>query len=330
MITAYASLETVRHALTHGAFEYLIKPFSRQDLEDVVHRALDAPPGRPRRPRAGRASGRGDAAPVGARPASSKKRRVARRPSSRSASCSSRSCARSPARSSDSSIRNGSTGAVTEQIRAALGYDGVADRARGAGRPRQGRHYGHGVRHPATRQGPLGYLGHRQSPVPACDRSARERELLEMLSEYLAIALRNSRLYGEIADTKRSLEQLIASAGDAIITVTPEDRIDGLESCRRARSSASRRRRRSAAPITRPAPRGDYGDARRRARRGHADARLSRRHGHARDRPRPMDASRDALGAATGDTAGSKGSSRSSATSPRSAKSRSSCASPRS
>ena len=31
-----------------------------------------------------------------------------------------------------------------------------------------------------------------------------------MLAEYLAIALRNSRLYGEIAETKRSLEQLIA------------------------------------------------------------------------------------------------------------------------
>ena len=31
-----------------------------------------------------------------------------------------------------------------------------------------------------------------------------------MLAEYLAIALRNSRLYGQIADTKRSLEQLIA------------------------------------------------------------------------------------------------------------------------
>src|SRR5262249_58168705 len=29
MITAYASLETVKLALTHGAFEYLIKPFSR-------------------------------------------------------------------------------------------------------------------------------------------------------------------------------------------------------------------------------------------------------------------------------------------------------------
>src|SRR5204862_3564159 len=35
MITAYASLETVKLALTHGAFEYLIKPFSRQDLADV-------------------------------------------------------------------------------------------------------------------------------------------------------------------------------------------------------------------------------------------------------------------------------------------------------
>src|SRR5258705_3243787 len=40
MITAYASLETVKHALTHGAFEYLVKPFSRQDLDDVLHRAL--------------------------------------------------------------------------------------------------------------------------------------------------------------------------------------------------------------------------------------------------------------------------------------------------
>ena len=29
MITAYASLETVKQALTFGAFEYLIKPFSR-------------------------------------------------------------------------------------------------------------------------------------------------------------------------------------------------------------------------------------------------------------------------------------------------------------
>src|SRR5215471_14283989 len=40
MITAYASLDTVRNALTHGAFEYLIKPFSRQDLEETARRAL--------------------------------------------------------------------------------------------------------------------------------------------------------------------------------------------------------------------------------------------------------------------------------------------------
>src|SRR5437868_8392956 len=41
MITAYASLETVKLALSHGAFEYLIKPFSRQDLEQVVRRAVE-------------------------------------------------------------------------------------------------------------------------------------------------------------------------------------------------------------------------------------------------------------------------------------------------
>ena len=40
MITAYASLDTVKQALTYGAFEYLIKPFSRQDLEQTVRRAL--------------------------------------------------------------------------------------------------------------------------------------------------------------------------------------------------------------------------------------------------------------------------------------------------
>src|SRR5215467_9076196 len=40
MITAYASLDTVKNALTHGAFEYLIKPFSRQDLEETARRAL--------------------------------------------------------------------------------------------------------------------------------------------------------------------------------------------------------------------------------------------------------------------------------------------------
>ena len=40
MITAYASLETVKRALTHGAFEYLIKPFTRKDLQETVGRAI--------------------------------------------------------------------------------------------------------------------------------------------------------------------------------------------------------------------------------------------------------------------------------------------------
>ena len=33
--------ETVKSALTHGAFEYLVKPFSRQDLEETARRALE-------------------------------------------------------------------------------------------------------------------------------------------------------------------------------------------------------------------------------------------------------------------------------------------------
>ena len=55
----------------------------------------------------------------------------------------------------------------------------------------------------------------------------RERELLEMLSDYLAVAIRNSRLYGEVAETKQYLEQLILSAGDAIISVDGEGQIRG-------------------------------------------------------------------------------------------------------
>jgi len=65
MITAYASLETVKLALTHGAFEYLIKPFSRQDLEDVVAARARAAPGDLGRARRGGHPRRGDAAPLG-------------------------------------------------------------------------------------------------------------------------------------------------------------------------------------------------------------------------------------------------------------------------
>src|SRR5437870_5263735 len=115
--------------------------------------------------------------------------------------------------------------AVSAQLRAALGYDSVnLTPSEPAARPDDA---GCLVVCPIRdAEGPLGYLvaDNRASgrPVDPC-----ERELLEMLSEYLAIALRNSHLYGEIADTKRSLEQLIASAGDAIISVDAGDRIDG-------------------------------------------------------------------------------------------------------
>jgi PAS domain S-box-containing protein len=40
MITAYASLETVRGAMTHGAAGYLIKPFGEDEVEEAVTKAL--------------------------------------------------------------------------------------------------------------------------------------------------------------------------------------------------------------------------------------------------------------------------------------------------
>ena len=40
MITAYASLETIRQALRRGAHDYLIKPFDKNELLSVVTRAL--------------------------------------------------------------------------------------------------------------------------------------------------------------------------------------------------------------------------------------------------------------------------------------------------
>src|SRR5207247_9068324 len=117
------------------------------------------------------------------------------------------------------------TAAVVEQLRRALGYDSVVIslEAGPAAVTADER-----LLHCAIRdaQGPLGYLivDNRASGRPI---DPRERELLEMLSEYLAVAVRNSRLYGEIADTKRSLEKLIASAGDAIISIRADDHIDG-------------------------------------------------------------------------------------------------------
>jgi len=40
MITAYASVETATNALRHGALDYLIKPFDRQSVLDVVEKGL--------------------------------------------------------------------------------------------------------------------------------------------------------------------------------------------------------------------------------------------------------------------------------------------------
>ena len=56
-----------------------------------------------------------------------------------------------------------------------------------------------------------------------------------MLSDYLAVAIRNSRLYGEVAETKQSLEQLIQLRGRRASSRWTRERQDpGLESRRRA------------------------------------------------------------------------------------------------
>src|SRR5207237_6259081 len=117
-------------------------------------------------------------------------------------------------------------------------------------------------------EGPLGWLvvDNRASGRPI---DPLERELLEMLSEYLAIALRNSRLYGEIADTKRSLEKLIASAGDAIISIRADDHIDGWNPAaeRIFRLASMEALGRS---ITDVLPASEYADAKRRLATGQA------------------------------------------------------------
>jgi PAS domain S-box-containing protein len=224
MITAYASLETVKHALTHGAFEYLIKPFSRQDLEDVVRRALLK-----RQAEIGK-SGlvarlveqmRADAAK------SRELEEAARRDQAEvSLRATQLSILREIARTFVGQLEyDAISTAVTDQLNNALGYDlvAIASAAPAVSPADAGRVVSCAIR---DVEGPLGWLivDNRASGRPV---DPRERELLEMLSEYLAIALRNARLYGQITDTKRSLEQLIASAGEGIITVTADDRVAG-------------------------------------------------------------------------------------------------------
>ena len=220
MITAYASLETVRHALTHGAFEYLIKPFSRQDLEDVVHRALVR--------RQTDLGTRGQVARLveEMRKLSAKTRELEQAEATeQSLRVTQLSILREISRTIVGHLDpQNVTAAVTEQLRAALGYDSVDIVLEvPAGIDKTDPFVVACVIR--DMQGPLGHLVvDNRSTRRAID--PRERELLEMLSEYLAIALRNSTLYGEIADTKQRLEQTISSAGEAIISLSPDDRIE--------------------------------------------------------------------------------------------------------
>jgi two-component system NtrC family sensor kinase len=224
MITAYASLETVRQALTYGAFEYLIKPFSRQDLENTVRRALQ------RRQQE-----------IGARSAVSRLVEEMRSLSAKTMKleeAARREGAEQSLRVTQLSIlreisrafvgqldARALAASVIEQLRAALGYDVVTITAEPPAV--EGPREAVVVCDIRDAEGPLGKLviDNRASGRAIDDR---ERELLEMLAEYLAIALRNSNLYGQIAETKRSLEQLIASAGDAIVSIDAStDRVKG-------------------------------------------------------------------------------------------------------
>ena len=266
MITAYASLETVKLALTHGAFEYLIKPFSRQDLEDVVRRALVR--------RQADLGARSEVAHLveEMRRLSAKTREleeVARRETTeQSLRVTQLSIVREISRAIVGHLAMEDVmAAVSAQLSAALGYDSVGLTASDPeARPSDAAYMV--VCSIRDAEGPLGYLvaDNRASARPV---DPRERELLEMLSEYLAIALRNSHLYGEIADTKRSLEQLIASAGDAIISVDASDRIDGWNPAAervfgRAAAEATGRR------MTELLPEREYRTARERLARGSA------------------------------------------------------------
>jgi PAS domain S-box-containing protein len=224
MITAYASLETVKNALTHGAFEYLIKPFSRQDLEETVRRAL-----------ARRQTEMGTRSQLTSlvdemRALSGKTRDLEEEARREQAEQSLRVTQLSILRE----ISRGLLGqldlaqlvaTITEQLRSALGYDEV--------RIHLGSAPSETPAGPAAVVCPIRDDGATVGYLAAANQAGkrpidpRERELLEMLSDYLAVAIRNSRLYGQVADTKRSLEQLIQSAGDGIISVDQHGNVGG-------------------------------------------------------------------------------------------------------
>jgi PAS domain S-box-containing protein len=224
MITAYASLETVKNALTHGAFEYLIKPFSRQDLEETARRALAR-----RQTEIGTRNQlttlveemRALAAKTRGLEEEARREQV-----EQSLRVTQLSILREISRGllGQLDLRQLTT-AITDQLKDALGYAEATIRL-GAAPPTDASGETRIVCPIRDEDSTVGYLlvANRAGTRPI---DPRERELLEMLSDYLAIAIRNSRLYGEVAETKQYLEQLIVSAGDAIISVDGDDNISG-------------------------------------------------------------------------------------------------------
>jgi len=224
MITAYASLDTVKNALTHGAFEYLIKPFSRADLEDTVRRAL-----------ARRQTEIGKSHELTGlvnemRALSTKTRTLEEEARREQAEQSLRVTQLSILREISRGILgqldlSELTAGITAQLKESLGYD-EAEVLLGEPLPEVKQAEGAIVCPIRDEGATVGFLvvANRSSARPI---DPRERELLEMLADSLAVAIRNSRLYGEVAETKRSLEQLVSSAGDAIISINRRGNIMG-------------------------------------------------------------------------------------------------------
>ena len=224
MITAYASLETVKNALTHGAFEYLIKPFSRQDLEETARRALAR-----RETEVGtRNQLTALVNEMRAQAAKARSRELETRSDQgdQALRVTQLSILREISRSLLGQLDfRQLTAAITAQLKDALGYEEATVRLGAA--PPESQSGENRVVCPIREDGnTLGYLtvANRAGTRPI---DPRERELLEMLSDYLAVAIHNSRLYGEVAETKQYLEQLISSAGDAIVSVDGEGNIRG-------------------------------------------------------------------------------------------------------
>jgi PAS domain S-box-containing protein len=224
MITAYASLDTVKNALTHGAFEYLIKPFSRSDLEETVRRAL-----------ARRQAELGKTSQLSSlvnemRAISTKTRTLEEEARREQAEQSLRVTQLSILREISRGILGQLdltelTAGIAVQLKESLGYD-EAEVILSELLP-EGMQFEGAIVCPIRDDASIvGYLvvANRSSSGPI---DPRERELLEMLADSLAVAIRNSRLYGEVAETKRSLEQMVRSAGDAIISIDRRGSITG-------------------------------------------------------------------------------------------------------